>query len=55
MMVFRERMPRVGPDGNWERGYGLADGTVQMIIGSQGDETIFTEFEKQHSPHPAGR
>ena len=50
-IIFRERVPRVAPNGWWYRAYGLADGSVQSVFGdNQGDEAKFHEFEKQHSP-----
>jgi myosin heavy subunit len=53
MIIFRERVPRVAPNGWWYRAYGLADGSVQNVFGdNQGDETKFAEFEKRHSPPP---
>lgn len=56
VIAFRERVPRVDANGNWERVYGMADGSVNTIHGGQqGDETRFTEFERQHAPHPAGQ
>ena len=56
VISFRERVPRVDANGNWQRAYGMADGSVQTVYGgAQGDETKFTEYEQQHSPHPAGQ
>ncbi len=41
-ILFREKTARQLPDGNWERIYTLADGSVHRITRADGD---FTEFE----------
>jgi hypothetical protein len=52
-VIFREKVPRVAPNGWWYRIYGLADGEVESVFGDdQGDEKKFIEYEKQHSPPP---
>jgi ATP phosphoribosyltransferase regulatory subunit HisZ len=45
MIIFRERQPRrLSPDSNWQRIYGLADGSVHAVYSSSDD--TFDEFEK---------
>jgi hypothetical protein len=52
-IIFREKVPRVAPNGWWYRIYGLADGEVESVFGDdQGDEKKFIEYERQHSPPP---
>jgi hypothetical protein len=49
-IIFREKVPRVAPNGWWYRVYGLADGSVESVFGDeQGDEKKFTEYEMKHS------
>ncbi len=50
-IIFRERLPRVAPNGWWYRIYGLANGEVQSVFGDEhGDAKKFIEYEHQHSP-----
>ncbi len=44
MLILREITPRQSPDGNWERIYGLADGSVQKIHSNNGN---FDAWEKE--------
>jgi hypothetical protein len=37
MLMLREITPRQSPDGNWERIYGMADGSVQKIHSNNGN------------------
>jgi RNA polymerase sigma factor (sigma-70 family) len=45
LITFREREARQTPDGKWERAYGMADGSVQMIRSDTGN---FEAWEKEH-------
>jgi RNA polymerase sigma factor (sigma-70 family) len=43
LITFRERSPVQFPDGTWHRVYGLADGSVQTAVSSNGN---FGEYER---------
>lgn len=45
LFLFREKEPRLAPDGTWERAYTLADGSVQNAHSSTKD---FSEWERTH-------
>lgn len=49
MIMFREKSPRRTLQGQWEREYGLVDGSVQTIYSNDGN---FDDFEKQRTPPP---
>jgi RNA polymerase sigma factor (sigma-70 family) len=49
MIIFRERVARLAPNGKWERVYTLADGSVQRIQSSDGN---FDHFEKSRLISP---
>jgi RNA polymerase sigma factor (sigma-70 family) len=46
MLMIRERTPRRNPNGEWERIYAFADGSVQTINSDDGN---FDVYERQHS------
>jgi len=48
-LIFREKAPRQISNGEWERVYGLSDGSVQTV---KSDDINFTVWEQQHSPPP---
>ena len=50
ILTFREKTPRQTPGGKWERGYTLANGSVQMIESLDGN---FDEFEKPRIVTPS--
>jgi hypothetical protein len=43
MIIFREKQAHQGPDGKWERGYTLSDGSIQWI---KSDDGNFDFWEK---------
>ena len=47
MIIFREQVSRQISNGQWERVYGLADGSVQTVTS---DDVKFTVWGQQHSP-----
>jgi hypothetical protein len=51
LILFRERVPRQAPDGNWIRHYALVDGSVQQATGVTSD---FSVWEVPHLAAPAG-
>ena len=48
VISFRERVPRLGPDGKLHRVYCLVDGSVRFAV--EDDASQFVEFEKQYAP-----
>jgi RNA polymerase sigma factor (sigma-70 family) len=48
-IMLREKIPRQGPDGNWVRVYGMADGSVQVHVSDDGN---FDDYEKNRMASP---
>jgi hypothetical protein len=48
-IIFRERVTRRTPEGKWERVYGMADGSVEVLTSDDGN---FDAFEQQHMVSP---
>ncbi len=52
VILFRERVPRQAPNGNWVRHYALVDGSVQQAASATPD---FSAWEAPHVAAPAGK
>jgi hypothetical protein len=48
-IIFREQNPRQNLNGEWERAYGLSDGSVQTIKSADGN---FDAYEQKHMVAP---
>jgi RNA polymerase sigma factor (sigma-70 family) len=52
IIVLRERQARRAPDGNWERAYGLSDGSVQIIQSTDGTFDFWEQDRIVQTPDP---
>jgi RNA polymerase sigma factor (sigma-70 family) len=51
-IMLREKIARQGPDGNWVRVYGMADGSVQVHVSANGN---FDDYEKDRMASPSNQ
>jgi RNA polymerase sigma factor (sigma-70 family) len=49
-LIFRERIPRRTPDGNWTRIYGRADGSIAKRVSSTGDFELWESVQDRSAP-----
>ena len=52
MIMLREKVARKMPNGEWEREYGLADGSVQMQYSQDGNFDAYEQQQQQYNPPP---